>query len=373
MRPITPLGSFVGCALLLWSTAGCGGLVGGGAGAAGDGGVDTDAPDHSHAHGDAGAGDAAAVDSTSGSMDGAANDAASCGQGVTTLAAMTANADALAVGPTGVYWSEWTRFRGMLLMLPLCGGTPVTLRSEKEERYNGIALDGTSVYATSADSILKVPLGGGTAITLAKGVLPKAIAVDGTSVYWTDTDRSMAQSVLKVPVNGGAAVTLGSLAQPGSAPAQWGPLTVGSSNVYWLGLASHTELLKVPIGGGALTTLHSAKGGRGVAVNATDVFWTDRNDGTILRIPLGGGAVTTIASKLQAPSALALDASNVYWCDHENDGSHGRVMKVPASGGTPTVIASGQALADNDTSQRLALYGASVYWLEANAVMMAPK
>jgi hypothetical protein len=297
---------------------------------------------------------------------------------VTTLASRTTtSAGAIAVGPTGVYWSEAEnvlRGRGMLLMLPLCGGTPVTLlRSEKQERYNGIALDGTSVYAMSGDTILKLPLGGATATTLAKGVAPKAIAIDGTSVYWTDfTSPGDFQSVLKVPLNGGAAVTLGTLKDPGAAYAQWGPLTVGSLNVYWLGVDSHTELLEVPIGGGAVTTLESAKGGRGVGVNTTDVFWTDIN-GAILRAPLGGGAVTTIASNLQTPFAIALDASNVYWSDQET-GSRGRVMKVPLSGGTPTVIASGQALADgNDTSQRLAVYGASVYWLQANAVMMAPK
>lgn len=49
-------------------------------------------------------------------------------------------------------------------------------------------------------------------------------------------------------------------------------------------------------------------------------------DGAIMKLT-PGGSPTAIAQGLALPEDLALDASHVYWTDH--DGNLGRVMKAP--------------------------------------------
>jgi hypothetical protein len=78
---------------------------------------------------------------------------------------------------------------------------------------------------------------------------------------------------------------------------------------------------------------------RGIAVDATSVYWTNEySSGTVMKVPTGGGTPTTLASGQSYPQGIAVDATSVYWT---NDIS-GTVMKVPTGGGTPTTLASGR-------------------------------
>ena len=76
------------------------------------------------------------------------------------------------------------------MKVALAGGTPVTLATSANA--TAIAIDGTDVYwATLAfdtpSTIAKVPIAGGTAVTLASGLQTvEGIAVDATNIYWTE-------------------------------------------------------------------------------------------------------------------------------------------------------------------------------------------
>ena len=45
-------------------------------------------------------------------------------------------------------------------------------------------------------------------------------------------------------------------------------------------------------------------------------------------MPLAGGSVTTLVSGQDEPSALALDATSVYWVNQGGGNSNGLVMKL---------------------------------------------
>ncbi len=86
--------------------------------------------------------------------------------------------------------------------------------------------------------------------------------------------------------------------------------------------------------GGALETERALACGqaapRSVAVSNGVVFWTNAvgSTGSVVSTPETGGPITTLASNQNLPSALAADASNVYWIAYQN------LLQAPRGGGT---------------------------------------
>ncbi len=134
-------------------------------------------------------------------LDGTVMKALLDGGNVVTLASAQSNPSCLGVDSTSVYWvtlPNWTSVdAGAILKVGLDGGTPVVLASSPSlVGVHGLAVDGTNVYWTeygtpgqTSDNgaVVSVPVGGGTATTLAADQnLPFGIAVDARSLYWTN-------------------------------------------------------------------------------------------------------------------------------------------------------------------------------------------
>jgi hypothetical protein len=65
------------------------------------------------------------------------------------------------------------------------------------------------------------------------------------------------------------------------------------------------------------------------SVDATSLYWTNYNDGTVMKMPTSGGTPTTLASSQNNPGFIAVDATSVYWTNFSGGSSSGgKVMKL---------------------------------------------
>jgi hypothetical protein len=98
-----------------------------------------------------------------------------------------------------------------------------------------------------------------------------------------------------------------------------------------------------------------------VDLDATSVYWTT-GDGKVMKAPLDGGAATTLFDDggISVPQGLAVDATNVYWA------TAGAVKSVPLGGGQAMTLATGS------DATAVAVDGTHVYWTAGSAIMKVP-
>ncbi len=101
-----------------------------------------------------------------------------------------------------------------------------------------------------------------------------------------------------------------------------------SGNIYSMSLS----------GGGAvnLTQNYPQNGPFGIVLDATYVYWTNNYGNTVMRMPLSGSvAPVTIATNQLSTSAMAIDATNLYWSTSSS------VMKATLSNLTVSTLVGG--------------------------------
>jgi hypothetical protein len=216
---------------------------------------------------------------------------------------------------------------------------------------------GTYVYDGSVKTI---PSGAGSATTLAPNQsYPAAVVLDGTNVYWANEGTTQCPqspychggSMNSVPVGGGSYSTLVSdLNAPDS-------VAVDGTNVYWTDPEDQT-VNQAPLAGGDTIVLASGQNGpRSVAVDGSNVYWVDTGDpnkanGVVQKVPIGGGTITPLASSQHVPAELVLDDTYLYWVSLGD----GTVQKVPLGGGSATTLVTGQL------PVALAVDATHIYW-----------
>jgi hypothetical protein len=241
----------------------------------------------------------------------------------------------MAVGGGEVFWSGDVHLGdggsgGAAFSAPTAGGPARNLGSiGPYGAGGGVGFDGTSVYASDAATITKIPRGGTPKTLWSRSSATKAqeswFVVQGGQVFFVTLDPEGAGATMVVSADGGPATTLAPLGGNG--------IAVDDSRVY---VASGDSVFSLPLRGGTPQRLASGLANpRYLAVDATGIyvanFGTDTGGawlgGSVSRIPLEGGTPVTLASGQDEIGPIVLDANSVFWARELGDGAVLRVGK----------------------------------------------
>jgi hypothetical protein len=170
-----------------------------------------------------------------------------------------------------------------ILQQPIGGGTATTLVGfEPANNPQGIAISPTNVYWSELSGhIATVAKGGGGVATLFSNAIdPESVAVNATDIFWVEfggiPDNA---SIVKMPLGGGTATTI--LAN------QQRPVSLAAdSDFVYLANFDNSSVVKVPVTGGPMVGVYSEAHARptAVAIDGTSVYWTDAYLKTVDRI-----------------------------------------------------------------------------------------
>ncbi|HEX8794314.1 MAG TPA: hypothetical protein VF765_25395, partial [Polyangiaceae bacterium] len=137
-------------------------------------------------------------------------------------------------------------------------------------------------------------------------------------------------------------------------------IAVDSSGVYF---TDYDLGVIVRVSGGTQTVVASSLDSPfDVTLDATSLYWIDTSGLSIMQMPKAGGTPVTVAVPGGYISGIAVDSSSVYWTDP----SSATVEKAPLGGGAVTTLFSSAAPGD------IAVDATSVYWAWQSGVSMGP-
>ena len=233
------------------------------------------------------------------------------------LAAGQISPSLIALNANGVYWTAQDTILGM----PLDGGTPVELTRSPEFTFfaGDIAVNATHLFWTngeSASSIDRVPLEGGLPTVLASGdaiTNPRAIAIDDTHVYWSsssDFNGATDSSLMKVPLDGGTVTVLASGLE------QVVDIALYGDQLYFvINTPTVQSVARVGVEGGPVATL-AANHANCISVDSTGVYigGAGQYKNGVVRYPLDGdGETLVLGGGAFFPTSIALGTNSVFW------------------------------------------------------------
>jgi hypothetical protein len=224
----------------------------------------------------------------------------------------------------------------------MCGGSCVDL-----------ATNGANCGACGHDCLGGGCVGGRCqAVAIAENVPgPFAIAVDDAEVFFTSS-----AGVLKCPKSGcgGFPVKLA------SCTGDWacGAIALVGDDVYFGTEGGLARCAKAGCNQAHTLVAPDQSQISAIVADAQNLYFTRGNvAGTVMKCALGACTPTPMATGVDFPGALAVDATHAYWVDGDN-----HVTKAPIAGGAPTdLVTDTYMLRDG-----LALANGHAYWTNSN-------
>jgi len=190
----------------------------------------------------------------------------------------------------------------------------------------GIAMDSSNIYWTAEDALLHVATGSGDAgaacsVVFGSGKKTGRLAASNGEVYFT------------LP---GVIIRCGTIDDYFVGSPDVSDLTVDATNVYF------TDRQTGSVSAASLATkivspLAPSSAPERIAIDTTNAYWTDPVAQTVSRVSKSGGLVTLIASSQNDPLGIAVDGAHVYWTSRAG----GMILEAPISGGAPKVFCGG--------------------------------
>jgi sugar lactone lactonase YvrE len=266
----------------------------------------------------------------------------------------------IALDTSNVYFtvSNWGN-GGRVMRVSKSGSGLMTLTSGQKEPFD-IAVDSAAVYFTDigGGQVVRVPTGGGSATALATGQTnPVGISVDGANAYWSTYASS--GSVRSVPKAGGGGVQ--NLATGQGSP-RGTVADPGTSGFVYFATAGNGLVKKVPKSGGsvtALTTGDDSPWNMTVDPSGQELFFTrfSPTGGGVRRVAKSASSTnSSVVVSASAPLYLAVDETHAYFTIHNPTGS---VRRAPRDGGSSETLATGI-----DKPTGIAVDATAVYWVD---------
>ncbi len=223
---------------------------------------------------------------------------------------------AVKVSAGSVFWVSYS-INGKLRYTPIGGGAVTTVCDAPAAV--DLAVGSTYVWWTrEPDDVQRAPIAGlpmGQMPDLLTGnSLSLGITADDNNLFWVDRQDGSVKRANQ-DLTGDTIVAVGDV--------PW-DITVDANHIYWTEFGSLTDSGKVKQaskldGSNAIEVATGLADPKGIAIDATNIYWVDSYSGKIEKAPIGGGPKTTLATDEKDPLEIVVDATSVYWTARGSD------------------------------------------------------